>query len=84
MFILEPGGVPARGQQWNFIDFGLDLQPCIDLIEEASKSRAAALLPLLRPSGDGTICDPNTRNGFTLTMSVLFKSVLFSNKQDGV
>ncbi|KAF7273159.1 hypothetical protein GWI33_014109 [Rhynchophorus ferrugineus] len=33
-FILEQEQYKIEGVPWNFIDFGLDLQPCIDLIEK--------------------------------------------------
>lgn len=46
MFVLEQEEYQQEGIQWTFIDFGLDLAACIELIEKVigtpSQSRATA------------------------------------------
>lgn len=39
MFVLEQEEYKKEGIDWVFIDFGLDLQACIDLLEKVRNSQ---------------------------------------------
>ena len=45
MFVLEQEEYTREGIAWTFIDFGMDLQACIDLIE---KVRSLFYIQLLK------------------------------------
>lgn len=44
MFVLEQEEYKREGIDWEFIDFGLDLQACIDLIEKVSNTLMIMIL----------------------------------------
>ena len=56
MFVLEQEEYKKEGIQWEMINFGLDLQACIDLIEKVSEQlmkRFNGDLNLLNISANG-------------------------------
>ncbi|KAM9208921.1 LOW QUALITY PROTEIN: uncharacterized protein MYH16 [Dugong dugon] len=64
MFVLEQEEYKREGIEWVFIDFGLDLQACIDLLEE--------------PTGIFSILEE--QNVFPKATDAAFKAALYDNR----
>ncbi|XP_066538403.1 uncharacterized protein [Hoplias malabaricus] len=47
MFVLEQEEYKKEGIEWEFIDFGMDLQACIDLIEKVFISQPMGIMSIL-------------------------------------
>uniref|UniRef100_A0A3P8WZF5 Myosin heavy chain 7-like n=1 Tax=Cynoglossus semilaevis TaxID=244447 RepID=A0A3P8WZF5_CYNSE len=58
MFVLEQEEYKKEGIEWTFIDFGMDLQACIDLIEKPmgimSILEEECMFPKVSPTGSST------------------------------
>lgn len=46
MFVLEQEEYQREGIEWAFIDFGMDLQHCIDLLEKVLGANQYMAIPI--------------------------------------
>ena len=52
MFVLEQEEYKKEGIQWTFVDFGMDLQACIELFEKVDVLKDPSVLPFKRKTPD--------------------------------
>lgn len=48
MFVLEQEEYQREGIEWAFIDFGMDLQQCIDLLEKVLGAKQNRAIPIYK------------------------------------
>ena len=66
MFVLEQEEYKREGIEWTFIDFGLDLQACIDLIEKVLKYIVTLSRQALLPGRLARLRSPVTLSNITI------------------
>ena len=77
MFILEQEEYQREGIEWTFIDFGLDLQPCIELIERPVRPHITHVGLARRPCAVSTQAQlPQVLKGCELNLRELSYRVL--------
>ncbi|KAI6058872.1 Myosin-7-like protein [Aix galericulata] len=76
MFVLEQEEYKKEGIEWEFIDFGMDLQACIDLIEKVPPP-PGGLLKALEPMGIMSILEEECM--FPKASDMTFKAKLYDN-----
>lgn len=62
MFVLEQEEYQREGIEWAFIDFGMDLQHCIDLLEKVLGAKQYMAIPIANIPISYSIIQNSTAN----------------------
>ena len=82
MFIVEQEEYKIEGIDWKFIDFGMDLAPCIELIEKVSAlffrvGIYPTSLLFVGIANQSRLCMPSPRGLVNLVLSTVVLLILY-------